>query len=164
MKMIKKLLLITLLSISVFGVEIVVDKTLKLKQNKNEPLKRDNKKEVVVDSDTSLMWQDDNRAKSIRKYWEDAKEYCKELKHAGYNDWYLPNICELESIVDVSKCSPAIKKGFKNVASSYYWSSLLDVLDSEYVWSIYFENGESSASNRNKYGRSYIRCVRMNNN
>lgn len=40
-------------------------------------------------------------------------------------DWRMPNIVELESLIDLSRNSPAIPAGhpFSNVQSSWYWSS-----------------------------------------
>ncbi|EDZ62237.1 hypothetical protein SMGD1_0612 [Sulfurimonas gotlandica GD1] len=156
--MIKKLLLIVLISISAFGVEIVIDKTVKKLDIKKSTLKRDDVKEVVKDITTGLMWQDDSRAKSVKKDWNDAKEYCQNLSHGGYNDWYLPTIIELESIADYSKVNPAIKEGFKNVTSSNYWSSSVNVPVSEYAWYVYFDNGYSLYYRQtSKY---YVRCAR----
>ncbi|GLH73805.1 hypothetical protein GETHLI_23070 [Geothrix limicola] len=40
-------------------------------------------------------------------------------------DWRLPNLCELESLVDVSTSNPALPAGnpFTNVSNGIYWSS-----------------------------------------
>jgi len=104
--MIKIILLTTLLSISVFGMEIVIDKTVKkldTKIEKKSTLKRDDVKEVVVDSATGLMWQDNSDAQSVQKNWQDAKEYCHNLNHANYSDWRLLTISELETLIDITK-------------------------------------------------------------
>ena len=159
--MLKNLLLIALLSISTFGVEIVVDKTIKkldFKIEKKSTLKRNDIKEVVNDSTTGLMWQDDDRAKSVKKDWDNAKSYCQNLTHTDYDDWYLPSIKELEVLIDITKYNPAIKQVFKNIISSYYWSSLPSVSDSKYAWDVNFMYGHSYSYSR-KNGR-YVRCVR----
>ena len=115
--------------------------------------------DVFVDSKTGLTWQDNSAIKETKMTWQDAKSYCRELSLGGYSDWRLPNIKELQSIVDISRYNPAIKKGFKYVTTSdYYWSSSVYVLDTKYAWIVYFENGY--AFNDSKTNKNYVRCVR----
>ena len=153
--MIKKILLATLITLPLIAYEIIIDKTSQV--GKKSTLTRDNSKEIVIDR-TGLMWQDDSRAKSVELDWEGAKAHCQNLTHRGYNDWYLPSISELESLADYTK-SPAIKEGFKNVASSYYWSSSLGVSDSKGAWGVYFRDDGYSGS-YNKTYKYYVRCAR----
>lgn len=139
---------------SLISVEIVVDKTIK-----KSTFKRDNAKEVVTNSATGLMWQDDSRAKNIKKDWEEAKNYCRNLTHAGYNDWYLPSIKELESIVDTTRYNPAIKEEFINTASSGYWSSSPSIsMVNDDFWHVSFNYGLSY--DRHDSDKFYVRCVR----
>jgi len=111
-----------------------------------------------TDSSTGLMWQDNSDAKTIKLAWQDAVEYCQDLTIEGYSDWRLPSIKELQTLVDISKYNPAIISGLDNTASSYYWSSSVNVSDSSYAWRVSFDNGSTSYNNKtNKY---YVRCVR----
>ncbi|MDQ1263608.1 MAG: hypothetical protein QG559_609, partial [Campylobacterota bacterium] len=58
-------------------------------------------KEVVIDTDRKLMWQDDDReyGKDSKKLqWHQAINYCDNLVFAGFDDWYLPSMDELNSI------------------------------------------------------------------
>jgi hypothetical protein len=115
---------------------------------------RDNSLEVVNDTSTNLIWQDNKEAATVEKDWSDAKEYCANLTLAGYSDWYLPTIHILESIVDKSN-TPKIKSSFQNVASdqySYYWSS-------SNMWLVNFDDDGSSNFNNKTYSY-YVRCVR----
>jgi len=136
--------------------EIIIDKTLK--ESSVSQLQRDNTKEIVYDPVTKLQWQDNSAAKSVQKDWEGAKSYCRDLNFAGFDDWRLPTIKELESIVDYSRYPDAYKKGFKNFTSSNYWSSSPDVSDSSYAWYVYFKLGLSD--NYRKTDKLYVRCVR----
>lgn len=152
--MIKRLMFLVILSISVFEADTISDKAIK-----TTTLKRDATKEIVIDTVTNLIWQDDKSAKSIKKDWYKAKSYCETLTHAGFNDWYLPNINELSSIVDTTKYNPAIKEGFENITPSSYWSSSQSISHAKSAISIYFKGGASydylKRDNRN------VRCVRI---
>ena len=153
--MLKKLIITVLLIAPLFGVEIVINKS-------SEPIEistftRDNIKEVVNDSATGLMWQDDASVKSVKKSWREAKEYCENLTKSGYSDWFLPSIAELESIVDTKRYNPAIKKEFQNSVSSFYWSSS-PVSYSNSAWYVDFKSGYSYRNRKTNSG--YVRCAR----
>ncbi len=116
------------------------------------------KDRIIRDSDTGLLWQDNHAAKTVQKNWYNAKKYCTHLTLAGHSDWRLPNYSELLSIVDYAKYEPAIKGGFRNVASDYYWSSSVYVSDSSKAWFVVFNDGY--AGNDGKSSKYYVRCVR----
>jgi len=165
--MLKKLLQITLLTTTLFSYEIVIDKTSQAPKAKwGVTFTRDDVNEVVVNDKTGLMWQDDKSAKIVEKDWNGAKDYCQSLNFSGFNNWYLPTIKELETLIDIRKYNPAIKDGFKNVATSNYWSSSLSVSpsisssDSDYdaAWYVDFYYGDSSYND--KTDERYVRCVR----
>ncbi len=91
----------------------------------------DNQNGTVTDQATSLMWQSVGTEEGMD--WEDALIYAKNLELGGYDDWRLPNIKELQSIVDYSGVFPAINSTLFNCTSftneggyldyGYYWSS-----------------------------------------
>jgi len=110
---------------------------------------------VIVDN---LEWQDNTEAKTTTHTWSDAIAYCQALSLNGHSDWYLPSIKELQSIVDVSRNKPAIKKNFKNVASSNYWSSSQNVSAVKYAWYVSFKVGFTNNFTESK--EYYVRCVR----
>jgi hypothetical protein len=53
-----------------------------------------------VDSSTGLMWAARDNGKDVT--WKQAMKYCRELRLAGYSDWRLPSVDELEGIYDGS--------------------------------------------------------------
>jgi hypothetical protein len=56
---------------------------------------------TVSDSVTGLMWQDDYGADGNTTHtWDEALLYCENLSLAGHTDWKMPDIRELESLVD----------------------------------------------------------------
>ena len=89
--------------------------------------------EIFTDKATGLVWQDNSDAKNVQKDWSGAKGYCQNLTLEEKSDWRLPTIKELQSIVDIKKFNPAIKDGFKNVASNDYWSSSEHVFYSSFT-------------------------------
>gem|GEM_PF-2265499 len=112
---------------------------------------------TVSDVDTGLMWQqqDDNTVCT----WQEALAYCENSILNGYEDWRLPNVRELKSIVDHRQYSPSIDTSyFPKTVSSYYWSSTTYAGNTEYAWNVYFEYG--LASYGNKLDSRYVRCVR----
>jgi hypothetical protein len=80
---------------------------------------------TVTDTATGLMWQQFEVEDEVpRTTWEDALTLCESLNHAGYSDWRLPNVKELQSIVDHNAHDPAIDTTlFPNTESFGYWSS-----------------------------------------
>ena len=77
---------------------------------------------TITDLATGLMWQqsDDGATRN----WEEALAYAEGLELAGYDDWYLPNVKELQSIVDYSRDDPAIDPIFDTMDSEgWFWSN-----------------------------------------
>ena len=53
---------------------------------------------VWTDPATSLTWAKRDNGSDVN--WQQAKEYCRRLSLAGYSDWSLPTIDELQDIYD----------------------------------------------------------------
>jgi len=114
--------------------------------------------EVVNDTNTTLMWQDNSEAKTVMKPWvtqanydagnyydtsgDTAATYCSNLVMAGYSDWYLPTINELRTLLTPARQSNGyyISTDFKNY-NDWYWSSSSDSYNSAYGWVVIFYNG-----------------------
>ncbi|MCP5064357.1 MAG: DUF1566 domain-containing protein [Ignavibacteriae bacterium] len=67
----------------------------------------DNGNNTITDNATNLMWTQNDNGEGVN--WEDALTWVNEKNtsnYLGYNDWRLPNVKELQSIVDYSR-SPA---------------------------------------------------------
>lgn len=91
---------------------------------------KDNGNGTVTDISTGLTWQKADSGKGMD--WKAALAYAEKLELAGKEDWRLPSVKELQSIVDYSRApdatdrskrGPAINKVFKLTAvESWFWT------------------------------------------
>lgn len=118
----------------------------------------------IQDTKTGLIWQ----RCSLGQTWDGisctgtAAIYSWESALQSANGgWRVPNIKELDSIVEEACGNPSISAGFFPVTqiSKYYWSSSTFVDNSFYAWVVYFSDGRNFAEF--KIGDSgYVRLVR----
>jgi hypothetical protein len=60
----------------------------------------------------------------------------------GFNDWRVPTLMELDSIVDLGRTNPSIDISyFPNTESVRYWSSSPYAGYSDVAWFVYFGHG-----------------------
>jgi hypothetical protein len=114
--------------------------------------------EVVFDSTSLLMWQDDNDVQVDLLTWSEAISYCESSTKASYSNWRLPNINELNTIIDDSKANPSMSEVFGKPLSARYWSSTTAEQNKAYAW--HFDFSDSSEDYTSKTSTLNIRCVR----
>lgn len=123
----------------------------------------DNGNGTVTDTSTGLTWQ---KATAPGTYtWKEALAYCESLNLAGYTDWRLPNINELNSLVYYSRFRPAIDPVLvSSTRSDLYWSSTTNTYYTDNAELISFEDGKSDHGDTNrgngKEEPAYVRAVR----
>jgi hypothetical protein len=61
----------------------------------------DNGDGTITDQATGLTWMQNDSGSGM--VWENALNYCENLKYAGASDWRLPDAKQLQSIVDYSR-------------------------------------------------------------
>jgi hypothetical protein len=116
----------------------------------------DNGDGTVTDTGTGLMWQQDT---SGPMSWAEAMAYCRRLVLAGYDDWRLPNLYELRSIVNGDYRDPAINTAFfPDTRSDRYWSSDTSELHSNEARHIDFARGHDYEGFKSQ--RYFVRAVR----
>ncbi|MBF0336488.1 MAG: DUF1566 domain-containing protein [Nitrospirae bacterium] len=106
---------------------------------------------TVTDNLTGLMWTKDANLPGTGKTWQEALDYVASMNSGagtyGYTDWRLPNINELESLVDSGRYLPALPSGhpFINVQSDYYWSSTSYAGATSLAWLVVINGGDVNA-------------------
>ncbi len=100
---------------------------------------------AVEDRLTELWWTPSARTGCAQMTWEDALRAPSALnrdKYGGRTDWRLPNIRELESLVDLARHSPALPAShpFRD-AQEGYWSATTSAYERRYAWVLYMQDG-----------------------
>jgi hypothetical protein len=125
------------------------------------------------DSSTGLVWAANDNGKNVT--WDNALKYCRNLSLAGYSDWRLPSIDELQGIYDDSGFTarhpkdvvPALAgkaKGRLLLTGAREWSSNR-VLDDRghstgYAWEYDFPHGSRWKDPLGYTGNLRALCVR----
>lgn len=92
----------------------------------------DNQDGTITDTLTGLVWLKDAGCLGTA-FWGDALNAVSQLSSGACGlsdssqagDWRMPNLVELESLIDVSASNPALSAGnpFISVSNGIYWSS-----------------------------------------
>jgi hypothetical protein len=105
------------------------------------------------------MWEDTPHVREAKIRQPRAVIYCKELTLGGFEDWRLPTIKELLTIIDYTRISPAILREFSYVEDeSFYWTKTHVADEDDAFWGVNFKRGYSSKAS--EYYDRYVRCVR----
>jgi uncharacterized repeat protein (TIGR01451 family) len=100
--------------------------------------------DCVTDNLTGLMWAKNGNLPDGTKTWDQAIDYCSNLTLGGYTDWRLPNVNELESLINANEDDIAAwlnAQGFTNVQAYGYWSSTTYAYYPDYAWGVYMRSG-----------------------
>lgn len=120
-------------------------------------MKRLDYADIVIDYDTGLVWQDDSSSVERVNDIVEARARCAKLTLGGSQDYRIPTLNELKSIIDKNKEKPAIKSTFKNCVSANYLVQN-KVSNSTSFWVIDFSYGILGVTNTNL--PVYLRCVK----
>jgi hypothetical protein len=112
---------------------------------------------TVTDNCTGLQWlqdsgetpDDDRDGIPDRVTWCKAMEFCNDLVFADHNDWRLPNVRELQSLVDYGRFAPAIAPEFRLAGNRTaegntvydYWTSTSYIEDPKKAFAVRFQFG-----------------------
>ena len=140
----------------------------------------DNGDGTITDLNTRLMWEKLSRDGGIHDYsnaytWEEAFVRIAALNSgggfAGHTDWRLPNIKELQSLINYQNNAPAVSAAFNAdclpdctattcscTQADFYWSSTTVSTNPSSAWYVVFNLGNVSISN--KVSSHHVRAVR----
>ena len=112
---------------------------------------------TITDSLTGLMWTKDANLPRVSRSWDETIRFVADmnagfLSNYGHSDWRLPNIVELESLVDSDEdfTTWLESQGFQNVTNDY-WSSNTNPYDSLLVVVLYYSGVGGSGRNGSRY-------------
>lgn len=118
--------------------------------------------QTVTDSVTGLVWQNSS---PVLKSWQDALRYCEGLVYDGFQDWRLPNVRELMSLINYDRVSSA--SDFPGIPAVMYWTSTTtdwgaNNAGADYAWGVNLASGAVDFGDR-KINALYVKCVRLGN-
>jgi hypothetical protein len=149
----------------------------------------DNGDGTITDNATGLMWEKKDLADGIHGVFNTytwsagtnqmdgtiQTEFLATLNggggFAGYTDWRIPNVTEIESLRNFGAKSPAAFSEFDTACpgactvttcsctrSYFYWSSTSIETGPTYAWIVYFDDGSTSAYEKTRI--AHARAVR----
>lgn len=119
---------------------------------------RENGDGTVFDRTTGKMWQ---QGEGGFMTWRSALDYCGKLSLGGHEDWRLPTIDELRSLLARNQGYPKIDtRFFRDFPATYvtYWSITESRKDKSLAKALVFTFG--AEANLTKIGQNRVRCVR----
>jgi hypothetical protein len=130
----------------------------------------DNGDGTIKDTLTDLTWiKDPEKVPGLGggMVWVKARRCCNELAYAGSGPgtWYLPNIKELQTLVEDVNRTPRFDPAFFFGYAEPYWSSTDDTGNGTRAWVVNFVNGDlMSCQKLSLINPVFLRarCVRKN--
>ena len=128
---------------------------------------QDNGNGTISDNSTGLTWMQADSGKGMA--WADALSYCENLEFAGQSDWRLPDVKELQSLVDYSRSpatthSAAIAPLFQTTEITdeggktnypFYWTSTTHANERGAGSAVYIAFGEALGWMKSPQGNQY---------
>ena len=127
---------------------------------------------TVTDTNTQLMWMQCADGQEgllcegqVLPYpWEMAMRLPTHLNlrggFAGYSDWRLPTLQELQSLVRTAERPTICAEAFPNAPATLFWSSTLVKEGGREAYNVYFDTGSQGANDRdNAYSVRLVRTI-----
>jgi len=112
-----------------------------------------------TDPKTGLEWQSESPGEMT---WYQAQEYAASLRLDGKNDWRIPTLKELESLLDRTKSRPEGRPPMREEVpfrdELSYWSSTTFEHHTKNAWIVMFDGAYVLSYYKSNF--YYVRCVR----
>ena len=96
--------------------------------------------DAVLLPDHGLMFTATNVAQDAPQ--ADCEAAAKACAVAGFSDWDLPTVDQLQLLADRSRYSPAINTDFfRDIANDWYWTKTAAAWSSASAWGVHFDDG-----------------------
>ena len=92
--------------------------------------------DYILNVSTGIIWE--KSVNNSELSWSDALDACSN-KGTG---WFLPNINELQTIMNYSNPNPKVDNIFENFTDKTLWTSTIYRADGEYAYAIHFSTGK----------------------
>jgi len=94
-----------------------------------------------------------------------ASGYCGLADNSKAGQWRLPNITELESLLDAERSNPALTIGhpfsYINIYGEInYWSGSSNANNNSYAWVVRINSGAIGCNNKTYFSYNYVWPVR----
>lgn len=128
----------------------------------------DNGDNTITDKATGLMWIKEPEAiggiwasagNPVQMVWDDTIDNCNALDYAGHDDWRLPNVKELYSLIDLGRYSPALDPIFSGSIGTDFFSSTTKADATANAHTVVFAFG--TIGQKAKTSDAYARPVRL---
>ena len=108
-----------------------IEKEIKEIKTKLEAVEKTLKKDEKFEECNGLMWSNSTKEDID---WDEARQFAKECRDGGFDDWKLPTISELQNVFDYEEGESKIG-GWD--AGYYYWSATTVSNNTHYAWTHY---------------------------
>jgi hypothetical protein len=112
---------------------------------------------ALVDEARGLMWAAFDVSDS-RMTFEEAKRACANFRCAGFDDWRVPEISELETLRDLSRFDPAADPQLSLKPNAYWSNTVLASSPRVSAWNVYF--GDGNVVYGLQLNSAFVRAVR----
>ena len=119
---------------------------------------------TVVDHVTGLRWE--QTSATLQVQWQAALQYCEGLVLGGSDNWRLPNVIELSTLVDETRSNPPLNTVyFVDFVNGAYWTSTTNPLTSQMAYIVNFYDSADELANGGiniieKTSTANVLCVR----